>query len=108
MTASPHRIRGLAAAAAAALALFPACAGPPAEIQRSLETQSRWTRLYVEYANALIEKEGKAAKLSDGERHSKEEMLGVGERLARNAEALAVWGAGGNPEARGSRGENAR
>ena len=72
----------------------PACAGPPADIREALETQSKWTRLYVEYANALIEKEGRTAKLADGERHEKEDMLGVGRLLVRNAEAFVGWAQG--------------
>lgn len=93
MPASSCRSRALAAAAAA-LALLAACAGPPAEIREALETQSKWTRLYVEYANALIEKEGKTATLSDGERHEKKDMLGVGHWLVRNAEAFVGWARG--------------
>ena len=81
------------------LVLLTACSStPPAEIRESLAAQARYTRLYVEYANALIEREGRAEKLSDGERHSREEMRGVGERLVRNAEALGEWGEGGGKE----------
>lgn len=80
--------------AVVAALLLPACAGPPAEVRDALATQAKYTKLYVEYANALIEKSGRVRTLSDGREHTPDEMLGIGDKLVQNARELAAWGRG--------------
>jgi len=58
----------------------------PARIQKALETQAKYTYVYVEKTLPLISKSG----LPDSE-----EIEGIGRRLVRNARELEKWSKGG-------------
>lgn len=64
---------------------------PPLRIRGALETQARYTRVYVEATLPLLRQSDLA---------NIEELEGIGRRLIRNSEILQEWGAkcGGNGE----------